>query len=141
VDGLRPDNKQHMEIPMNNQKGFTLIELVAVIVILGALAVTAIPQFIDLQDEADEAAVNGVAGSLASGAAVNYAGVLAGDGSVTKLTQCKHVANTLNADTLPDNYSFTRPAKSLGSGTGDTTDCAVGNGSSTATFQAIYASP
>jgi MSHA pilin protein MshA len=42
-----------------NQKGFTLIELVVVIIILGVLAVTAVPKFIDLADDADEAAFLG----------------------------------------------------------------------------------
>ena len=44
------------------QGGFTLIELVIVIVILGILAVVAIPQFIDLSGDANRAAVQGVAG-------------------------------------------------------------------------------
>ncbi|MDZ7788262.1 MAG: type II secretion system protein [Halofilum sp. (in: g-proteobacteria)] len=50
----------------NKQQGFTLIELVAVIVILGALAVVALPRFINLQDEAEQAAAEGVAGSASS---------------------------------------------------------------------------
>ena len=45
---------------MKNQAGFTLIELVIVIIILGILAVTAAPKFLNLQDDARLAAANGV---------------------------------------------------------------------------------
>ena len=42
------------------QAGFTLIELVAVIVLLGILAVTALPRFINLQADAREATLQGI---------------------------------------------------------------------------------
>lgn len=47
-------------------QGFTLIELVIVIVILGILAVTALPQFLNQTDEAVDASVEGVSGGFAT---------------------------------------------------------------------------
>ena len=60
-----------------NQKGFTLIELIMVIVLLGLLAVVAIPQYTNLQSQAKAAAEKGVVGGVRSGIYTKYSANLA----------------------------------------------------------------
>lgn len=58
---------------MRNQKGFTLIELIIVIVVLGILAVTAAPQFIDFSSDARVSTVKGLKGAMNGASQTIYA--------------------------------------------------------------------
>lgn len=85
---------------MKKQAGFTLIELVMVIVVLGILAAVAIPKFIDLTSNAQTAAINGIAGSLSAANSNNYASCSALGNVVTankcvQMTKCSDVATLL----------------------------------------------
>ena len=118
---------------MNRQQGgFTLIELVMVIVILGVLAATAIPKFVNLQSDAQQSAVDGVAGALGSASAINYAVRSLNASNGIAVANCNQLGGALEGG-LPTGYTLEDKAITAGS----TTSCTVtGEGSTTATFTA-----
>jgi prepilin-type N-terminal cleavage/methylation domain-containing protein len=90
------------------QRGFTLIELVMVIVILGVLAAVAIPKFVDLKGEAETAALQGVVGGVSSASAVNYAARSANGskGTATQGLSCQAAATAIMQSGVPNGYTL-----------------------------------
>ncbi|MCU7998779.1 prepilin-type N-terminal cleavage/methylation domain-containing protein [Shewanella sp. SM95] len=78
---------------MKRQQGFTLIELVVVIIILGILAVTAAPKFINLQGDARASTIQGMKGAIQGANSLVYSkAALAG--KETKATDTLDIAGT-----------------------------------------------
>ncbi|MDC5847638.1 type II secretion system protein [Vibrio tubiashii] len=78
---------------MKRQGGFTLIELVVVIVILGILAVTAAPRFLNLQGDAREASLEGLRGAVASAMGISYGRAAINGIEATTYTAFTNAAN------------------------------------------------
>lgn len=127
------------------QSGFTLIELVVVIVLLGILGVTALGKFQDLSGEAKAAAVDGIAAEISAASAINYAKALVSpgnedvtvgdggdvdaDGTNACVADGSGLANFLASGTFPSGYTVTTStadcATTGGLGVGGSFNCTI----------------
>ncbi len=89
-----------------NQSGFTLIELIMVIVILGILSAFALPKFADLSGSAEDATIEGARAAIRSSAAIVHAQFLARGSTDTSLTLEGETVNIVegypDAETIDD---------------------------------------
>ena len=138
----------HTKVGKWAHKGFTLIELIITIVIIGVLAAVAIPKFLDLSNDAEKGVAAGVAAAIASGTSVNYGrskvpgaaactalGVPAG--CYAQLATCADVQTYLTqlAD-VPSGYSVSGAAAPLPATGVATAGCSVTKGALSVAFNA-----
>jgi MSHA pilin protein MshA len=98
---------------MMNNKGFTLIELVVVIVILGILAVTAVPKYINLKADAQTATLEGVKSAMQGASALVYSkSIVKGNQKLSSSNIPKPTITLTDGTELEINYGYPRSKSS-----------------------------
>lgn len=118
---------------MDKFRGFTLMELIIIMIIVSVLAAIAVPKYIDLSSDANTAAIKGVAGALSGANATNFAARAANSTKGIAISNCTQVAGALAGGVLPSGYTITSTSVSVNT----TVSCTLnGPNSTTATFSA-----
>ncbi|EIK0774026.1 type II secretion system protein [Vibrio diabolicus] len=93
---------------MKRQGGFTLIELVVVIVILGILAVTAAPRFLNLQDDARDSTLEGLKGAITGASGIVY-----GKSAIAGVETSSDSSISVGTDTIGVAYGYPKAASDI----------------------------
>lgn len=134
---------------MKNQNGFTLIELVIVIVLLGVLAAIAVPRFVNLEEDALLAQRNATAAAITSAMNINYAECAVNNHTPAAANQCSPISTCQgatgaagvlqNSGTSLTGYTITEATVGAGNGTTATCTLARARVPGTVTFTAVRA--
>lgn len=108
------------------QSGFTLVELITVIVVLGILAAVAAPNFLDISSDARDRSIKNIAGTIKSANKMNRATKAALDKGVAIAagSSCAAAVESLLDGGLDDGYTVTG---TLSATVGAETDCTLSN--------------
>ena len=93
----------------NQQSGFTLIELVIVIILLGIIGATVTPQFINIQDNARDAVAEAAAGALSSTALIGFAANNGNENTLAAIIGSTDGVAAAGAGTASDSAELTTP--------------------------------
>ena len=132
------------------QKGFTLVELVVVIVLLGILGVTALGRFQDLSGDAQDAANQGIASELSAASSINFAARTLDPTAGTAINSATQACTDAAIDALfasgtrPAGYNWVGGPFDCSANPGGTFNCAVdsaGSATDTAATATVICTP
>jgi MSHA pilin protein MshA len=119
-----------------NARGFSLIELTIVILVIAIIVVSALPKYVDLSNSTKQDAVSSMAAAMTSASSINYAASKAGSSKAKTIANCTDVSNALTtSNPLPTGYTVVSGVVSVN----QTVTCTLvhSDGITTATFTAI----
>ena len=112
-----------MKILNKKQSGFTLVELVVVVAVIGVLAVIAAPKIIGVASDARQASLSAVASSMTAAMARNYAAVEASSGTRKDIDKCGEVIDLMDSGALPSGYTQTTASGNVDISAGVQVEC------------------
>ena len=95
-----------MKIFNKKQNGFTLVELVVVVAVVGVLAVVATPKIMGVASDARQSTLNGIGGALTAATSRNFAKRSANIDDGIEMLNCNEASLELEDSVLPDGYTI-----------------------------------